>query len=284
MQQGKPSFMAETVAIFRAAHQLIDDEPRILDDPLAVPIIGLGDDEPIEARMQSLQQPYIKRARALVIARSRFTEDELVASAARGVTQYVILGAGLDTSAYRAPPEVAGMRILEVDHPDTQRHKLERLSAAGIEIPGNVRFAGADLNERALPEVLSDDGFDTASPAFFSWLGVCCYLERAAVISLFEFIGSLAPGSQIVFDFLLADSALAPKNRDAISSASKVGRSVGEPWITAFIPEELEDELRAAGFSDANYLGADVINSRYLAGRSDGLIVDRAMPIMSAIV
>jgi methyltransferase (TIGR00027 family) len=284
MQEGKPSFMAEAVALFRAAHQIIDDEPKILDDPFAIPILGPETRLTIDEKMQSLRQPYLKKARALVVARSRYTEDELVASTHRGVTQYVILGAGLDTSAYRAPPEVAQLSLFEVDHPDTQRWKLDRLKTAGIAAPGNLRYVGADLNQQSLPEVLVENGFDPTRPAFFSWLGVCCYLERPAVYSLFDFVGHLAPASQIVFDFLLDGSALAPRNREDISAASKVGRQVGEPWITAFVPDELERDLRHAGFSDICYMSADRMNERYLRGRRDGLTLDPAMPVMSAIV
>ncbi len=284
MQAGKPSFMAEAVALFRAAHQLIDDDPKIFDDPLAVKILGPDTEQTVAGKLDSLNKSYLKKARALVLVRSRITEDELLKSIGRGVTQYVILGAGLDTSAYRALPGLEKISVLEVDHPDTQQWKLQRLSEAGIEPPGNLRFVPADFNRMSLEEILGTNGFDATQPAFFSWLGVCCYLERPAVNALFDYVAGLAPHSQIVFDFLMDNSALEDKNAQAIATASKVGRQVGEPWITAFDPTKLEQILRHAGFSQVSYLSAELINQRYLNNRTDGLLIDPAMPVMSAIV
>jgi methyltransferase (TIGR00027 family) len=284
MLEGKPSFMAEAVALFRAAHQIIDDDPKILDDPFAIPILGPETADTIDEKLQSLRQPYLKKARALIVARSRYTEDELIAATRRGVSQYVILGAGLDTSAYRLPPEVGRLALFEVDHPDTQQWKLDRLRAAGIKAPDNLRYVGADLNQQSLPDALAAHEFDTAKPAFFSWLGVCCYLELPAVYALLDFVGTLPPASQIVFDFLLDGSALAPQNRREVAAASNVGQRVGEPWITAFIPDDLERDLRRAGFSKTCYMSPERINARYFNDRQDGLILDPAMQIMSAIV
>jgi len=284
MLPGKPSFMAEAVAWFRAAHQLLDDEPLVFPDPLAVKILGPDTVNAIRERMDSLGQPYLKKARALVLVRARFTEDECALSAARGVSQYIILGAGLDTSPYRAPAAIRKMRIFEVDHPDTQAWKREKLRAAGIQPPDNLRYAPIDFNRQSLPDVLAGKGFDPLSPAFFSWLGVSCYLERPAVYAMLEYVAGLARGSQIVFDFLVDNAQLSADNRRQLSKAADVGRRAGEPWITGFVPSALEADLRQIGFSDVQHVSDRAANALYLPGRTDGLELDPAMQIMSAAV
>src|ERR1700733_996414 len=168
MQKGKFSRTAQRVAIRRAAHQLLD-EPKVLDDPLALRIIG--SEAAAELRSNPKEHHAFSRAfRAFMAARSRFAEDELAGAVARGVRQYVVLGAGLDTFAYRNPH--AGLRVFEVDHPATQEWKRERLRAANISVPSSLTFVPIDFERKTLDVGLEQRGFDANAPAFFSWLGV----------------------------------------------------------------------------------------------------------------
>src|SRR5580658_731298 len=181
MQEGKFSRTARRVAIRRAAHQLLD-HPRVLDDPLALRIIGVEACE--ELRSNPKEHHAFSRAfRAFMAARSRYAEDELARAVAQGVTQYgvtqyVVLGAGLDTFAYRNPH--AGLRVFEVDHPATQAWKREQLEAADIQIPSSLTFVPIDFEQQTLADGLAPSGFNPKASAFFSWLGVTPYLTREA--------------------------------------------------------------------------------------------------------
>src|SRR4051795_1405761 len=170
MREGQGSRTADRVAERRAAHQ-VRDRPLVLDDPIALRVIRpevaheLRTNPPM--REATKRGPYL---RAFFVMRSRFAEDELAKAVADGVRQYVVLGAGFDTFAYRNPfPE---LRVFEVDHPDTQAVKRRRLADAGIEIPASLTFVSIDFNTTALADALRASGFDDSQPAFFSWLGV----------------------------------------------------------------------------------------------------------------
>ncbi len=153
MEPGKRSIMAEGTALFRAAHQVIDDDPKVLPDPLAVAMLGTTAEE-IEAYSERHAAPYLVQARTLAVMRSRYTEDELAASIGRGVTQYVVLGAGLDTSPYRSGHVAENLQTFEVDHPDTQRWKLTRLEKAEIKTRDNLQHVAIDFERRSLAEGL----------------------------------------------------------------------------------------------------------------------------------
>jgi methyltransferase (TIGR00027 family) len=191
MQEGKFSRTARRVAIRRAAHQLLD-QPRVLDDPLALRIIGSEAED--ELRSNPKEDHAFSRAfRAFMAARSRFAEDELARAVGLGVKQYVVLGAGLDTFAYRNPH--AGLRVFEVDHPDTQAWKREQLHAAGIAIPASLTFVPIDFERQTLAAGLAQSGFNANAAAFFSWLGVTPYLTREACMTTLSFIAKMPTGS-----------------------------------------------------------------------------------------
>jgi methyltransferase (TIGR00027 family) len=277
--------MAEATAWLRAAHQLIDDEPKIHRDPLVVSLLGEGTKKGILAGLERMQKPYLKIARTLIAVRSRFAEDELAAAIERGVEQYVILGAGLDTSPYRELCQSGKLRIFEVDHPDSQRWKLECLRSAKINIPDNVVYVSVDFERHSLADSLAGAGFDLQRPVFFSWLGVTYYLQLQPVLDMFGYIGDLAPSSQLVFDFLIDDSELSPEERAAVAIASSHAKdNGGEPWVTRFVVEALQAELYRANFSEVFCLSREIATERYLKDRVDGLAMNPAMLLMSAIV
>src|SRR5271165_4327165 len=168
MQEGKFSRTARRVAIRRAAHQLLD-QPRVFDDPLALLIIGAETAQDLRTNPKE-HHAFSRAFRAFMAARSRYAEDELARAVAYGVRQYVVLGAGLDTFAYRNPHP--GLRAFEVDHPATQAWKREQLQAAGIAIPAGLTFVPIDFERQTLADGLARAGFDNGATAFFSWLGV----------------------------------------------------------------------------------------------------------------
>lgn len=269
LQAGQPSRTALQVATLRAAHQLLD-EPKVLDDPLALRILGSEREAALRADPFQYNEPMRRHLRASLVVRSRLAEDELARAVGDGVRQYVVLGAGLDTFAYRNPHGDA-LHVFEVDHPASQAWKRELLQQAAIAMPDKLRFVPLDFSRAGLGETLAAAGFRKDMPAFFSWLGVTVYLDSAAVFDTLRFIAGLPQGSGIVFDYRLADALLTPLQALVIGNMGERVAQQGEPWKSAFDPAQLADALRTLGFSDMSDLGADELNARYLAQRKDGL-------------
>jgi methyltransferase (TIGR00027 family) len=187
MKQNSPSLAAYKVAMMRADHQLFDN-PKVLEDPIALSIVGTQGDSEIHSEKRKFKTRLHSYLRAIVVARSRFAEDELSAAIKRGVRQYLILGAGLDTFAYRNPYSSTGLRVFEVDHPATQEWKRQQLSAAKIPIPETLTFAPMDFERQSLADRLREAGFRADEPSFFSWLGVTMYLTRETMMATMEYI------------------------------------------------------------------------------------------------
>jgi methyltransferase (TIGR00027 family) len=282
MLQGRPSATAQGAAMHRAAHQLLDD-PKIFTDPLALRIIG----EDAERALRSGKAPHVHTRsapmRAHIAVRSRFTEDCLAEAVARGVDQYVVLGAGLDTFAYRSA--LGKLRVFEVDHPATQGWKRERLQALGIAVPEGLRYAPVDFERETLADGLARAGFDFAAPAFFAWLGVVPYLTRDAVMATLTFIAKkLKPESEIVFDYPATSRGMSWGERAAALMLAARVAAAGEPFRSFFVPEELCEALRAIGFSRVDDRDAEKLNALYFAGRSDGFRLRGRAHIMRARV
>jgi len=269
MQEGKFSKTAHRVAIRRAAHQLLD-QPKVLDDPLALRIIGTEAADDLRSNPKE-HHAFSRAFRAFMAARSRYAEDELARAVAYGVTQYVVLGAGLDTFAYRNPHP--GLRVFEVDHPSTQAWKREQLQAAHIPTPPSLNFVPIDFEKQTLADGLEHSGLDIRSPAFFSWLGVTPYLTYEACMTTLSFIASMLPGSGVVFDFAVDPALLNPGQRQALHALSKRVAAAGEPFQLFFDPGKLQDELKSLGFGRTELLQGKQINARYFNNRSDGLLV-----------
>jgi methyltransferase (TIGR00027 family) len=250
--------------IRRAAHQLIDN-PRILEDPIAVRLIGPGYENDMERAMHKVARDF----RLWMVSRSRYAEDQLADAVARGVKQYVVLGAGLDTFAYRNP--FARVRVFEVDFPATQEWKRELLGAAAVPLPENLTFVPLDFEHRTLADGLRDAGFDAEAPAFFGWLGVVPYLTLEAFRSTVETIGRLPEGSGVSFDYVFPPHTLSLKRRLVFETLAARVAAAGEPFKLFFTPDELEQELRAAGFGRMEQVDSDGLNARYFQGRADGL-------------
>jgi methyltransferase (TIGR00027 family) len=257
MRDYTPSRTALRVAMRRAQHQIVD-HPKVFDDPLALAIIGSH-----EASNLSRDPAAELSLRAFIVVRSRFAEDELGAAVASGIKQYVVLGAGLDTFAFRNPYAAAGLRVFEVDHPQTQQWKREHLRTAGIAIPQDVTFAAVDFERQSIADGLRAAGLRMDEPAWFSWLGVVPYLTQTAFHNTLGFIASLPPSSGVVFDYAIERALLTTHQQEMFDAlAARVARA-GEPFQLFFKPAELAEQLTSLGFQRIQDLGVRELNARY---------------------
>jgi methyltransferase (TIGR00027 family) len=264
MQTGRASKTALGVAIRRAAHQLMD-HPPVLDDPIAVRLVGSAHPRQMERASHRVARDF----RAFMAVRSRYVEDQLAEAVAQGVSQYVVLGAGLDTFAYRNP--FPTLHVFEVDFPATQQWKQSMLAEAQIALPANLTFVPLDFEHHTLAGELAEAGFNLQAPAFFGWLGVVPYLTIAAFRATLSTIAQLPQGSAVGFDYGLSPQTLSPVGRTAFDALAARVAAAGEPFQLFFTPESMEAELRNAGFHRIEQLDYEQLNQRYFNNRADGL-------------
>jgi len=276
MEAGRPSHTAMRAAAHRSAHQLLEGG-RIFADPLAVRI--LGQDAETVAR-EATEHPERRGMRIFIAVRTRYAEDALAAAVERGVQQLVILGAGLDTYAYRSPWGQR-LRIFEVDHPATQAWKRERLAAAGIAAPGWLTFAPVNFEQETLAEGLALAGFDSGQQTFFTWLGVVPYLTEAAVWSTLGFIAGLAGGAHVVFDYADPPETLTGEMRERYQQTAARVEALGEKWLTHFEPQELHGKLASLGFRGIEDVGPLEMRARYFP-KYEGPIQERGGHVLLA--
>jgi len=262
MQAGKPSRTALGAAAHRAAHQLLEGG-RIFADPLALRILGQDTETVVR---EAEEHPFKRIMRLFIAVRTRFAEDALAAAIDRGVRQLVVLGAGLDTYAYRCPFGDR-LRIFEVDHPATQAWKRQQLAAAGISMPNSLTFAPIDFERQTLAEGLASAGFDPAQQTFFTWLGVVPYLTEEAIWSTLAFVSGLPGGAHVVFDYSDPPESLSPELRNIHERYAERVESLGEAWVSHFEPSRLHAKLTALGFLEIEDLGPPQIAARYFPGR-----------------
>jgi methyltransferase (TIGR00027 family) len=258
MQPGQPSLTALGAARLRAAHQVLDGA-SILADPLAARILGPDNEASLD---YAEAHPSGPRMRWFIAARSRISEDALTAAAGNGVSQLVVLGAGLDTLAYRTPL-AERLRIFEVDHPATQAWKLEMLAAAGIAVPKTLTFISVEFERQALAERLAVAGFDPAVRSFFSWLGVTPYLTERAVFSTLAFIAGLPGGAEVVFDYVNPAASIEPAGRAAHQALAERVAALGERIQSYFDTEWLCSKLSGIGFRHVDDIGPAQLAARF---------------------
>jgi methyltransferase (TIGR00027 family) len=282
MESTRPSLTAYGAALHRAAHQIVDSPP-IFADPLALRIVGRQAAEDIRAGHDRHAQLAAARMRAFVAVRSRYTEDCFAEAAARGVDQYVVLGAGLDTFAYRN--DRPDLRIFEVDHPATQGWKRERLCDAGIGIPETLTYAPVDFERETLHDGLARAGLEFGKPAFFAWLGVVPYLSREAIDTTLGFVArDMKRGSEVLFDYAEPLESRNAAQGKALAELARRVAAIGEPLRSFFRPEDLQRDLRALGFSFVEDADAGALNARYFLQRNDGLALGGTAHVMRARV
>ena len=268
MDDALPSHTALRVALRRAAHQLYDS-PVVFSDPIAVPLLGARHREELERTRFHLAKPFSLGMRAFLVARSRFAEDNLALAVAAGVKQYVLLGVGLDTFAYRNP--FPDLHVFEIDHPATQAWKRELLHENAIAIPKNLTYVPVDFEKQSLAVELERDGFDMQAPAFFAWLGVVPYLTLDAFRSTAGFLSKRPAGSGLVLDYGQPRHVLPLREQQGRDSLAARVQQAGEPFQLFFTPEEIAAEL--AAYSRIEDIGSEEIQARYFPERSDGLTV-----------
>jgi methyltransferase (TIGR00027 family) len=267
-QAAAPDDTAVRVALWRALHVEVDAPPHVLEDE-----VGLKLAAPDEGwRSRPDMSPFTRPFRASIVARARFIEDLVASEAARGVTQYVILGAGLDTFAQRRKELAAGLVVFEIDRPGPQAWKRQRLIDLGLGVPSFLRFVPVDFETGdAWWERLAASGFDSARPAVVASTGVSMYLTRDAIAATLRQVAALAPGSTLAMSFMLPIEMADPEVRPGIERAAAGARANGTPFISFFTPPEMLSLARSAGFREVRHVSAATLAERYFAGRTDGL-------------
>jgi methyltransferase (TIGR00027 family) len=279
MAEREASKTAIGVALMRAVHQLHDGLPRILDDPVVMRLLSPETQSRVKEGSTGHREPRSMSLRAHVLLRSRFAEERLREAVGRGVRQFVLLGAGLDTFAFRQPPWAAPLSIYEVDHPASQEVKRSRLASAGIAMPANLTFAPIDFEHDTLEAGLVRAGFDPKAPAFVSCLGVLVYLTGEAIADLFAFIARLPAGSECVFTF----GGTRGPDEPGRPSLATMAAALGEPWQSSMEFEDVIAVLARAGLPEPTKPTAEQM-SGYLGERTDGLMQPKRDRIASVVV
>jgi methyltransferase (TIGR00027 family) len=270
MQHGTPSITAMRVAMRRAAHQIYD-RPLVLDDPIALAIMGQERCDKLRSDPETQSAPIAVAMRAYMAVRSRFAEDHLAEAVSAGVTQYVILGAGLDTFAHRNP--YPHLRVFEVDFPATQAWKHNMLAEAALPHPACLTYAPVDFEHEhhTLGNALETVGFEPNKKTFFSWLGVVPYLTLDAFRTTLAFTASLPTGSGIAFDYGLPRELLSERGKAGFDYLSSRVRRAGEPFQLFFTPQQVAAELTVAGYTSMEDLNPAALTAHYFANRGDSL-------------
>ncbi len=283
MIPAQPSRTAFRVALRRAAHQLID-RPPVLDDPVAIDILGAEIAATLRANPRHFERGLLDDyLRAFFAVRSRFAEDCVLKAHAAGVKQYVILGAGLDTYPYRCSSDARELRVWEVDHPATQAWKQQLLRDASIAIPDGLSYVPLDFERDSLADGLARAGFDASAGAVVSWLGVTPYLTREVIASTLAVIAAaVGPHGGVAFDYALTPDRLSLPQRVVFNRLAARVAAAGEPWQSFFDPDELASTLRSIGFAAAEDSGPEQLNRQYFCDRTDGLHVGSLAHMMWA--
>lgn len=264
-----PDHTAVRVALWRAMHVQIDPPPHVLDDEL-----GLRLADPDESwRLRPDMHPQgTSGFRAWIVARARFIEDLVTGQAGKGIAQYVILGAGLDTFAQRRPEIASRLRLFEVDQPGLQAWKRQRLIELGFGVPEWLRLVPVDFEAGASwVERLAEAGFEASRPAVVASTGVSMYLTPDATAATLRQIAALAPGSTLAMTFQLPLDLIEPEDRPGRQMAEKGARASGTPFISFFSPPEMLALAREAGFKEVWHVSGADLRWRYFGGRPDGL-------------
>jgi methyltransferase (TIGR00027 family) len=263
-----PDSTAVRVALWRALHLEVDPPPHVLEDEIGLKLVAPDDGW---RHRPDMDPHFTSRFRASIVARARFIEDMVVERAGRGVGQYVILGAGLDSFAQRRPEIASSLKVFEVDPPGPQAWKRRRLIELGFGIPEWLRLVPVDFEAGdAWWQRLAAAGFDSGQPAIVASTGVSMYLTKHAIAATLRQIAELAPGSMLAMTFLLPLELADPEVRPGLQLAEKGARASGTPFISFFTPTEMLALAREAGFREVQHVSAATLAQRYFAGRTDG--------------
>jgi methyltransferase (TIGR00027 family) len=265
--------------VARGVHRSYDQPPWVLDDPFALPLAGPRWAEIQAASEAALPPVAVRQSRASIVARSRYAEDRLVSG---GYRQYVILGAGLDSFAWRRADLIGWLRLFEVDRPASQDRKRARIAELGLPVRDGHIFAAVDFEAESLRDGLDRAGFDWSEPAFFSWLGVTIYLTAEAIDATLRSVSGCGPGSEIVLSYDASDAFLDDAARELVQLEARLVAAAGEPYATRMSPAQAEALTEGAGLEVAEHLTPQALYERYFAGRSDGLRPSDAERLIAA--
>lgn len=270
MEAGQPSQTAIGAAAFRVLHGRAFDGPAIHHDEYALELVGVADVKELAALMRATGLPELERVCAYFAFRHRYVEELMLAAAHSGVRQLVVLGAGLDTFALRYRDLPAGVEIYEVDHPATQAWKQARLEAVGLR-GSRAIYVAVDFETDSVADRLEAAGFRFADAAFFSWLGVSQYVDRAAAAKTFDLVTSAAAGSQIVFDVVLRPAGVDSASQALSDAYAAASAERGEPWISTYVLADLKRDLRGRGLARVSSVEPDDAERRYYMGQPPGI-------------
>lgn len=269
IEAAAPDSTAVRVALWRAMHARVDAAPHVIEDEIG---LRLAAPDPGWGERGDMHPQGTSRFRASIVARARFIEDLVVEEAGRGVGQYVILGAGLDTFVQRRKGIASRLAVFEVDRPGPQAWKRQRLEELGYGVPACLRLVPVDFETSgAWWRGLVAAGFDPDKPALVASLGVSMYLSKEAILATLRQVAAIAPGSTFVMSFLLPLDMADPEDRPGLEMGAKGARSSGTPFISFFKPSEMLGLACEAGFKTVLHVSADELARRYFSGRNDGL-------------
>ena len=278
MRSNRSSKTAEIAAAVRAGHLAFDSPPKIFEDPLAGDLVmipfyrAIAKSRAVNWISANLLFRRLRPVMIEILIRARYAEDQLSKAVGKGVRQYVLLGAGLDSFAWRHPAWSEGLRVFEVDHPETQETKRRRLAELGLAIPSYLEFAPVDFEGETIADCLARSSFARDRTAFFNWMGTVPYLTREAVFNtLNSMAGFACPGSEIVFEYPILIELFDPKARKAYEKGQRYVTRRGEPWIFFGDPRQLPGEIERCGYQVIENVAPSELEARYLAGRKDGL-------------
>jgi len=268
-QHAAPESTAARVALWRALHAEVDARPLVFEDRIGLQLLAPEDGW----RSRGDMDPQFTRPfRASIVARARFIDDLVVEQAGRGLTQYVILGAGLDSFAQRRPEIASRLTVFEVDQPGPQAWKRQRLVELGFGVPDWLRFVPVDFEAgQTWRDGLATAGFDDSKPAIVASTGVSMYLSQEANAATLRQIADLAPGSTLAMTFLLPLEMADPEVRPGLEMAEKGARASGTPFLSFFTPQQILALAHQAGFREARHVSAADLAQRYFVGRADDL-------------
>jgi methyltransferase (TIGR00027 family) len=278
MNKGTGSITAVGAAMLIAAHQLIDGENKLLEDQIIIKLLGPEVPEYIRVNKDRFYQQDAMALRSHIVLRSRYAEDCLKQAYKKGVRQFIILGAGMDTFAYRQPAWARDIKIIEVDHPDSQVDKMKNLMSAGIAIPENLSFVSVDFEIDDLSTILSQSIISLNEPIFITCLGVLVYLSRNCVDKIFQFAGSFPVKSEFVF------TASQKDDKSGLSTTAIRAAMAGEPWITYFDKSELIKQLKGCGFNDVSYLTSEQAAQLYFTNYNMRLLPSKRSTLVRAVI
>ena len=298
MEDGSPSQTALMVAVLRAHHCHFAPEPKILKDTTALPLSGMADLEAVKdykngvieffsgLSSRETAESFVQQITDSVCMRSRLVEERLTKARKQGLEQLVILGAGLDSTAYRCTDQLNDLPVFEIDHPATQHWKKTRLTECNINIPDNLKFVSFDFENQTLTEALEVGGVRSNAVTMFTWLGVQMYLTPATVQATLAVLGKFPPGSQLIMDFAMPDATHPDEQlQDPVGELNRVVSEMGEPFESTYTEQELETCLKEAGFSDVSFYTVERILDSFLNGNRDICSVpDEACFLLAATI